>query len=114
MSQSFIDTIRELRGGESLQDLADELQGLVAQVRATGRPGKLQFTLTVKPASKGNVDTLLLEDGISVKAPKLDRAATVMFANTNNFLQRHDPRQPQLDGLREVVPMRTAQKEQAQ
>lgn len=114
MSQSFIDTVRELRGGESLQDLADELQGLVAQVRVTGRPGKLAYTLTVKPASKGNVDTLLLEDAITVKAPKLDRAATVMFATANNFLSRSDPRQPELAGLREVATMRPAPKASAQ
>ena len=106
MSQSFLDTVRELRQGQTLQDLADELQALVAATRLAGRPGKLVFTLTVKPASKGNVDTLLLEDAITIKAPKLDRAATVMFATANNFLQRSDPRQPELAGLREVLPMR--------
>lgn len=113
MSQSFLDTVRELRQGQTLQDLADELQGLVAQVRLTGKAGKLRFDLTVKPASKGNVDTLLLEDAITVKAPSLERAATVMFATSNNVLSRQDPRQPELAGLREVVPMRSV-KEQAQ
>lgn len=113
MNQGFIDTVRELRGGETLQDLADELQGLVCAVRQAGRPGKLVFTLTVKPASKGNVDTLLLEDAIVIKAPVLDRACTIMFATANNILSRQDPRQPELSGLREVVPM-SPRKEQAQ
>ena len=102
----FLDTIKEIRRGETLTELDDELVGLVAQVRMTGRPGKLTYTVLIKPASKGNVDTLLIEDAITIKTPKSERGSTILFATASNTLQRQDPRQPELSGLRDVVSMR--------
>ncbi len=112
MSKTFIETLREIRQGQSVEDLTVHLVSLVMAVRETGRAGKLTYTLTVKPASKGNVDTLLLEDQITTKEPKLERGATVFFASPDNVLSRQDPRQPELSGLR-VVDHPSAGKEAA-
>ena len=100
MAERFIDTLREIRRGVSLDELSDEVTALVASVRETGRPGKLSYVLTVKPASKGDTNTLMILDAIKVTAPVLERATTVFYATTNNELQRNDPRQPELEGLR--------------
>ena len=37
MTRPFIDTLRELRAGKTLDELAEHLQELVAAVRTTGR-----------------------------------------------------------------------------
>ncbi len=100
MAGTFLDTLREIRRGVSLEELSDQLAALVASVRETGRPGKLTYTLVVKPASKGDTNTLMVQDAIKVAAPVLERATTVFYATTNNELQRNDPRQPELIGLR--------------
>lgn len=103
---AFITTLRDLRQGLALDDLGDQLVGLVAHVRSTGRAGKLTLTLTVKPASKGNTDVLAIEDAVTVKLPKAETGSTILYATSDNQLSRKDPRQPELSGLRDVTPIR--------
>lgn len=98
--RSFLDLLKDMRGGQTVDELGEHVQGLVEAVRETGRKGSLTYTVVIAPASKGDVNTLLLEDNISVKTPKTARAATVFFATNENILQRNDPRQPELAGLR--------------
>lgn len=102
-SRTFIDVLRDVRQGASAAELSEQMTALVAAVRNTGRPGKLTLTLVVKPASKGDVTTLMVDDQVVVKMPALDRGTTVFFSNAENILTRNDPRQPELSGLREVV-----------
>ena len=109
--------LREIRHGASLFELSEELNKLVAAVRATGKPGELTYTLKVSPASQGDVVTVQLSDQIRPKLPKPARAASIFYAGDNGLLQRSDPRQRTFD-LREVpkpavgvrqVPPRAAQ-----
>lgn len=97
----FFETLRELRGGKTQDELADALNKVVAAVRDTGKPGRLTLAITVTPASKGDVSTVFLTDAVTVKAPELDRPATLFFATVENNLQRQDPNQRALD-LRSV------------
>jgi hypothetical protein len=104
----FIRTAGELRGGLFLDEVSGELNMLVAAVRDTARGGKLIITLAIKPASK-DANVLVIEDSVTVKMPRSERGNTILFATNKNTLQRHDPRQPELSGLREVTPMRKEQ-----
>lgn len=101
----FVGTLRELRRGGLLSDCEAHLTDLVMAVRETGRPGAIVLTLKIAPASKGNVETVLVTDDVKVKRPRAELGATIFFATTGNTLRRNDPRQPELSGLREVVPM---------
>jgi hypothetical protein len=100
MGQTFIDTLKNIRSGEAVDDLSEQMTGLVAAVRASGRAGKLTLVITVKPASKGNVNTLMVDDAITVKKPLKETETTIFFSTDTNELQRNDPRQPELTGLR--------------
>jgi hypothetical protein len=100
MAEPFIDTLRELRHGETLRELNEELYAVVQAVRATGVKGSMMLTITVKPASKGDVGTLMLEEDLKTKLPRLARGSTILFATDNGLLTRQDPRQPQLEFLR--------------
>lgn len=102
MSTVFMDTLKEIRGGAIVSELGDELQQLVADVRATGKAGRIVLTLDVKPVKKGGEHTMLIEDDIKVKPPKHEREGTILYATEDNELSRKDPRQPELKGLREV------------
>jgi hypothetical protein len=100
--RTFLDTLRDIRAGDAANELTDHLRELVAAVRASGRPGALTLTLKVKPASKGELTTLMVEDIVKITAPKPERGATILFADQDNTLVRSDPRQPRLPELREV------------
>lgn len=74
----FVATLQEINGGASLlelSDLSDALIAVVDAVRRTGKKGSLTYTLTVKPASAGDVDTLFLADDVKLKMPSLRSAS---------------------------------------
>jgi hypothetical protein len=100
---ALISTLQGLRNGGAIADLAEQLRDVVKNVRTTGRPGALLFTLKIKPAQKGgDHHALILEDTLKVTLPKAERGGTILYATDDNQLTRNDPRQPELKGLREV------------
>lgn len=111
MPDTFLETVAQLGNGDSATDLNDALIAVVDAVRQTGKKGVLTYTLTIAPASVGDVDTLMLKDDVKLKLPTLGRKATVMYATSDNTLSRKDPRQPELVGLRkpaDVTPLKEA------
>jgi hypothetical protein len=104
MPINVLETLQELRHGLFVAELEHELASLVDAVTHAARAGKLTITLTLGPASKGNVETLILTDAITVKAPSLERGGTILFPTEAGALSRRDPRQPELDGIREAPP----------
>lgn len=108
MADSILETLGALRQGGTAAELDEALSTLVGAVRATAKAGTLTLKLTIKPASKGDVATLVLEDAITVKPPALERGGTIFYAVKGDKLSRRDPRQPELGGLglREVAQIR--------
>ena len=49
MRRPFPDTLRDLRAGETLEDLAAKLQELVQAVQSTNAGGTLVLKISVKP-----------------------------------------------------------------
>jgi hypothetical protein len=97
----FTNTIGGVRKGALIDELSVKLQELTIAVRKAGRPGRLLLTLDLKPASVGDDTTLIIEDDVSIKLPKPQRARTIMFSTEDGQLLRKDPRQAELE-LREV------------
>jgi len=92
----FLETLRELNNGHTLDELAFALNEVVTGVRDHGGAGKLTLTRTVKSASKGDRSALIVTDEIKTKVPKPDNAATVFFPDADNNLLRTNPKQPDL------------------
>ncbi len=92
----FADTIIALNKGATVAELNDKLAEVVAAVRATARPGKLAFTLKIKPGSKGNVDIVFLEPEIKTYLPTMERESTLFYTTDDNRLTRRDERQREL------------------
>ena len=97
----FLETLRELRNGATLEELSEELATLIAAVRHTNKGGKLVLTISIKPATAGDAGTVLLTDSVSTTLPEADRRATLMFTTEQNGLSRKDPNQAELT-LRDV------------
>jgi hypothetical protein len=95
----FTDVLQDIRGGDVIHELTDQLREVVTRVTETGRPGELSLKLKVKPASKGAGATLIIEDDIKVKLPVHEKGTTILYATKDGDLQRNDPRQPQLVGM---------------
>lgn len=92
-----IDTLREIRHGDFLEDPDRQLNELNAAVAETRKMGTLTVILKLKPDGSA----VLVEDQIKVTEPKLPRS-TVFFLTPENNLTARDPRQADIEGLREV------------
>ena len=101
-----LDVLGDLRDGQTLTEMHDKLLEIVGAVRDTGKAGSLQLTLKVKPASKGRdeIKVLMIEDTLKATIPQHDRAASIFYTNHENELQREDPRQVQMFGLKDLQP----------
>lgn len=98
-ARPFTDTIVALRFGTLNDDLTEKLHELTQKCVDTGRAGTLTLTLALKPGKGGQIEVF---DDIKVKLPKEEKGSSIMFATPEGNLQREDPRQLQLDGLRTV------------
>ncbi len=96
IKNTFERTLRELRSGLAVSELSEELGKVIEAVRLTGKAGELVLRVKVKPASKGDVNTVLVEDRIDAKLPKPESAQTIFYTTEANGLQRSDPRQTEM------------------
>ncbi|MBP6564341.1 MAG: hypothetical protein KA200_01885 [Burkholderiales bacterium] len=99
-SRTFIDAIRVLRYGALSDELTKELQRLVLACADTGRKGTLTLKLSIKPGKAGQLE---IGDDVSVRLPQPERSVSLLFATPEGNLQREDPRQLSLEGVR-IVP----------
>ena len=97
-NNAFSNLLSQFRDGESLHELSDKLALLVEAVRSTGKPGKLSYTLILKPSGDAVVVT---DDEVKLKIPTAPREAAIFFVTEEATLVRDNPNQRQLE-LREV------------
>lgn len=99
VARRFVDTLAELRSGELVDELGGALKEVVGRVLATGKPGSLTLKLKVKKVGKGSGMSLVISDDVKTQLPAPERGDSVLFANDDLSLTRHDPRQPRLVDL---------------
>lgn len=95
----FTDTLAALRLGSLSDDLSDKMNELTNKCVETGRAGSLTLKITLKPGNAGQIEVL---DDIKMTMPKEQKGSSLMFATTEGNLQREDPRQKSLPGIRSV------------
>lgn len=91
-TRPFFETLRELRRGQTLLELADKLAQLTQAVVQTGKPGKLTLQLTLAPAGKRGT-ALILADKVTLAEPLPDQSTTIFFPTSDFQLSRNDPNQ---------------------
>jgi hypothetical protein len=102
MAGKFFSTLRDLRAGSTLDDLDSAIAEVVSAVKATHKTGEITLKLKIRPPKKATATYLTVEDEVTTKVPKHDRADTIFFPLADNSLSRNDPSQLQL-GLRPVT-----------
>lgn len=81
------------KGGFSLTELSVALKNVTASVQETGKAGTVTLTLSIKPASRGAVGTLVLETKVKAKCPEAEAPASIFYADDDFNLVREDPKQ---------------------
>lgn len=94
-SNAFLSTLAQVRKGKTASELSEQMAGVVQAVRLTGKKGEMVLKLIVTPNKDGV--SVNVEDAITVKLPKMDRAATLFYATDEGHLQRTDPNQVELE-----------------
>lgn len=92
-----LETLRDLRQGACLDDLAYAINQVVEAVVHHGGKGEVTLKLKIAPASKGEGNAMVVTDQIVTKTPDKNTAATIFFADDDHNLQRNNPRQPSLE-----------------
>lgn len=101
MPRDFIQTLRELHAGGTLDELTNSLGEVVRAVQVTGKPGELRLVIKIRPPRKGSMSHVTVEDDVVVKIPKRDRGDSIFFPTADGSLTKQDPNQIPL-GLRPV------------
>ena len=97
--RTFAQTLSTLRSGELTDELDVTMRELVKAVDESGKVGTITLTLKLKPTKSGAIE---LADDIKCKMPQSDKVTTILFPTVEGNLQRNDPAQGELDGLRSV------------
>lgn len=100
MARPITDTLRLLDEGAFLDRCSAMLAKLVQGVEETGKPGKLQMTLSLKRSAKG---ALLITPDVTTKVPEPKLEPTMLWATPEGNLTESNPKQQKLD-LRQVDP----------
>ena len=99
--QSFSEFLESLDYGGIAEEATNELNEVVHACTETGKVGEITLVIKIKPTGKsGQVE---LTSDVKTKKPKPVRGTTIMFATPDNNLQREDPRQRSLDGVKTVA-----------
>lgn len=85
------------KGGECISDLSAALKQVTSAVQSTGRAGKVTFTMSLRPASKGAGGTLVFETKVKAHTPDAESPASIFYADDDYNLVRDDPHQQKLD-----------------
>lgn len=98
--KTFSQTVESLRYGTLHDDLTDSINQLTEAVTRTGKTGTLTLSIKLKPTNNsGQIEVI---DDIKLGLPKENKGTSIMFATPENNLQREDPRQLNIEGLRTV------------
>lgn len=95
-TRSFIDFLRDQRGGLTEEELSKSLQQVIAAVESQGKKATLTFTVEVAPVTNASSGQVIVSDEVKIKLPKPKRSASVFFTTPENNLSRNDPRQSSL------------------
>ena len=91
--------LRECRRGNTLLELQESLQEVVAAVKDTAKKGTLTLKIEVECRTPGDPKEVVIDARVEAKLPKPTRPKTIFFTTDKNTLQRADPRQGTLGGI---------------
>lgn len=93
-----MDTLREIRGGRMLDELAVKLHDAVSAVEALGKKGIVSLHITIAPfGTKGVAGALAVTAEIDSKLPKPESETTLLFIDGDGNLTPQQTRQREME-----------------
>lgn len=84
-------TLAELRGGLAVEELGSALRSATEAVKETGKKAVVTLKLTIRPnghAEPGDIQSVFVDDDVSMKLPVPSRRASVFFVTEHHDLAR--------------------------
>lgn len=97
IDRTFLNIATNHKNGVLISDVSAALKQVTAAVQMTGRPGKVALTMTLRPASKGAIGTLVFEAKVKSIVPESEAPGSIFYADADFNLVREDPSQTKLD-----------------
>lgn len=91
---NFLSFLTSKLEGVTVDELDAELAALVQEVHASGRSGKISYTLEV---SKKNRSGIVIVDDLKVTKPKRQKETSFFYCSANGRLLRNDPNQSEMN-----------------
>lgn len=82
-------------------ELGEQLAAITAAVIEFQKKGTLSVKLTISPA-KDDGSAVIIEDDWEAKVPRATPLPSRFFSDRHGTLSRRDPRQPEIEGLRDA------------
>lgn len=87
-----LEVLKQIRAGDMVFELNQEMEKVVAGVRETGKGGTLALKISIAPFKQGST-ALNVQADITAKIPKPSQDVSIFFPTDRNTLVRNDPRQ---------------------
>jgi hypothetical protein len=95
MAKPITDVIREYNRGQFVEQATELLNSMTEAVLRTGKKGKLQINIELRPSTGSSPAVLLKMDAVD-KSPQSDTPAEYMYVTPGNDLVRNHPDQQEL------------------
>lgn len=95
MSKPITDTMHHIGNGFFINTASDKLQELVKKVNESGKPGKIDLTITVKKQTKNGA--MHLTGKVKATMPADEPMETMLFATEEGGLSDENPHQQKLN-----------------
>lgn len=95
MARLFTDVIRDIAGGELVDEATTAINNVVTAVSETGKAGHLTIKIAIKPNGRGGAMNVIYD--VASKVPQGDKLTSVMWPTPEGDLLASDPRQKSLD-----------------
>lgn len=92
-SGDFFETIKNIRRGEFLDRINEQLTELNKAVFAVEAEGEITIKLKLKPNGEGQV---VITPKVEIKKPVKGVGQAIFFVNVDGGLEREDPRQSRM------------------
>lgn len=114
-AQQVLEFLGQIREGDFVEELAEELEKAVNAQHATGKGASVSVKIALTPASSQHGSNRhFVRATTSASLPALEVESDMFFTGGETLFSRRDPRQAELFGLRDVnaeIPSREAANE---
>jgi hypothetical protein len=97
----FAAVLHQHRGSGLHNELGEQLANITAAVIEFQKKGTLTLTLEITPADD-DMNAVVIRDDWKAKVPRATPQPSRFFSDEHGTLSRRDPRQPEIEGLRDA------------